>query len=86
MVQIIVGLAGALGMAVLWLYHTITTNKLKKTNETLTTLTKLQKIQNQGLKEAKQYAADTLKRKNEQLAKDPAASLDEFFKPPVRKD
>jgi hypothetical protein len=85
MVTIITGLAGALGMAVLWLYHTVTANKLKKTNEALTTLTKLQKIQNQGLKEAKQYAAETLKRKNEELSKDPASALDDFFGG-VRKD
>lgn len=84
MLQIIIALAGALSTVLVTLYHVVTANRLKRDNEKLATLNKLREIQNRGLREARDFAAGQLKDKNAQLAKDPAASLDDFFG--VRKD
>ena len=84
MLQVIIGLVGALSLAVLGFYHKVRVGKLTRANEKLAELNKLQQIQNRGLKEARDFASGALKDKNAQLAKDPRSALDEFFR--VRKD
>ena len=80
MVAYLVGAIGFLLSVVVALVQRGKIAKLEKSKEELELLTKLQRLQNKGLKEAKDFAAEELRRRNEELAKqNPAAASDSFF-------
>jgi hypothetical protein len=81
----LVGAGGALVSLVLWLWTNAQKQKLLKEKASLELLVKLQQLNQKGLEAAKKYAAEELKKRNEELAKsNPAAASDAFFG--VRKD
>lgn len=80
MTQYLIGALGVLLSLVVALFQRNKINKLEKAKEDLETLANLQRIQNRGLREAKDFAAGELKRRNEELAKqNPAGASDSFF-------
>ena len=79
MLSAIFALAGSLGLALLWIFHQFRTNKLEQSNKQLSEVDKSLQSKATGLGNATGYATDQLKQKNEQLAKDPASALNNFF-------